>query len=66
MVTGSGRQAARWAPFKGVNTTLGNIKAAITGTYRQLSPAHAPRYLASFAPAAPSGAACCAVGSGVS
>ena len=49
MVTGSGRQAARWAPFKWVNTTLGNIKAAIVGTYRQLSPAHAPRYLASFA-----------------
>ena len=49
MVTGSGRQAARWAPFKWVNTTLGNIKAAITGTYRQLSPAHASRYLASFA-----------------
>lgn len=49
MVTGSGRQAARWAPFKWVNTTLGNIKAAITGTYRQLSPAHAGRYLASFA-----------------
>ena len=43
------RQAARWAPFTWVNTTLGNIKAAITGTYRQLSPAHAPRYLASFA-----------------
>ncbi|MEK0086202.1 IS1595 family transposase [Benzoatithermus flavus] len=49
MVTGSGRQAARWAPFKWVNTTLGNIKAAITGTYRQLGPAHAARYLASFA-----------------
>jgi hypothetical protein len=49
MVTGSGRQAARWAPFKWVNTTLGNIKAAIVGTYRQLGPAHAPRYLASFA-----------------
>jgi ISXO2 transposase-like protein/transposase-like zinc ribbon protein len=49
MVTGSGRQAARWAPFKWVNTTLGNIQAAITGTYRQLGPAHAPRYLASFA-----------------
>ena len=49
MVTGSGRQAAGWAPFKWVNTTLGNIKAAIVGTYRQLSPAHAPRYLASFA-----------------
>ncbi len=49
MRTGSGKQAARWAPFKWVNTMLGNIKAAIVGTYRQLSPAHAPRYLASFA-----------------
>ncbi len=49
MRTGSGRQAAKWAPFKWVNPMLGNIKAAITGTYRRLSPAHAPRYLASFA-----------------
>ena len=32
-----------------MNTTLGNIKAAIVGTYRPLGPAHAPRYLASFA-----------------
>ena len=30
--TGSGRQAARMASFKWVNTTLGNIKSAITGT----------------------------------
>ena len=49
MVTGSGRQAAKLAPFKWVNTTLGNVKAAIVGTYRQLSPTHAARYLASFA-----------------
>jgi hypothetical protein len=49
MRTGSGKQAAKWVPFKWVNTMLGNIKAAIVGTYRQLSPAHAPRYLASFA-----------------
>ena len=34
--TCSGRQAARMAPFKWVNTTLGNIKSAITGTYRKL------------------------------
>ena len=32
-----------------VNTTLGNIKSAITGTYRKLGPDHAQRYLASFA-----------------
>ena len=37
------------APFKWVNTTLGNVKAAITGTYRQRQPDHAGRYLASFA-----------------
>jgi len=49
MRTGSGRQAAQWAPFKGVNTVLGNIKTAITGTYQHVSPKHAERYLASFA-----------------
>ena len=32
-----------------MNTTLGNIKCAITGTYRKLGPDHAGRYLASFA-----------------
>ena len=37
------------APFKSVNTTLGNIKCAIAGTYRKLGPDHAGHYLASFA-----------------
>ena len=49
MATGSGKRAAQWSPFKWVNTTLGNVKAAITGTYRRVSPEHAGRYLASFA-----------------
>ena len=49
IVTGSGKRAAEWSPFKWVNTTLGNVKAAITGTYRHVSPEHAGRYLASFA-----------------
>jgi transposase-like protein len=49
ITTGSGKRAAGWAPFKWVNTTLGNVKAAITGTYRSVSPDHAGRYLASFA-----------------
>src|SRR5688500_17627169 len=49
MVTGSGKQAAGWSPFRWVNTTLGNVKAAIAGTYRRISPEHAGRYLASFA-----------------
>ena len=46
--TGCGRKAARMAPFKWVNTTLGNIKSAITGTYRKLGPDHAERDLASL------------------
>ena len=33
------------ASFKWVNTTLGNIKCAITGTYRKLGPDHTGRYL---------------------
>jgi transposase-like protein len=49
MVTGGGKRAAGWSPFKWVNTTLGNVKAAITGTYRRVSPEHAGRYLASYA-----------------
>ena len=50
IVTGGGKRAAQWSPFKWVNTTLGNVKAAITGTYyRRVSPEHAGRYLGSFA-----------------
>ena len=49
MATGSGKRAASWAPFRWVNTCLGNIKAAIVGTYRHVSPKHAQTYLTSFA-----------------
>src|SRR4051794_35720799 len=49
MVTGSGRQAAKWAPFRWVNTTLGNIKTALAGTYHHVSAKHAQSYLTSFA-----------------
>ena len=49
MATGGGKRAAGWSPFRWVNTTLGNVKAAITGTYRRVSPEHAGRYLDSFA-----------------
>jgi transposase-like protein len=49
MATGSGRRAARWSPFKWVNTVRGNVKAALAGTYRHVSPRHAQSYLASFA-----------------
>jgi transposase-like protein len=49
MLTGSGKRATNWAPFRWVNTTLGNIKTALVGTYHHVSPKHAPSYLASFA-----------------
>ena len=34
--------------FKWVNTALGNIKSALTGTYRHVSSKHVARYLAEF------------------
>ena len=40
--------AARTPAFKWVNTALGNIKAAIVGTYRAIHQKHVPRYLAEF------------------
>lgn len=46
--TGSGAKAARTPAFKWVNTVLGNIKAALTGTYRAVRAKHVPRYLAAF------------------
>ena len=46
--TGSGPKAARTPAFKWANTALGNIKAAITGTYRAVNSKHVPRYLAEF------------------
>src|SRR5689334_17340658 len=49
MATGAGKKAASWTPFKWVNTTLGNIKTAIAGTYHHVSAKHAQQYLTSFA-----------------
>ena len=48
LVTGSGPAAARHPSFKWVNTLLGNIKTAITGTYRSIRKKHIVRYLAEF------------------
>jgi transposase-like protein len=48
IVTGSGRKAARHPAFKWVNTVLGNIKSALSGTFRAVSGKHAPRALAEF------------------
>jgi transposase-like protein len=49
MATGAGKRAASWAPFRWVNTTLGNVKTAIAGTYHHVSPKHARSYLTSYA-----------------
>jgi ribosomal protein L37AE/L43A/transposase-like protein len=46
--TGSGPRAGKTPAFRWVNTALGNIKAAIVGTYRAISSKHVPRYLAEF------------------
>lgn len=46
--TGAGRQAARHPVFQWVNAVLGNIKGAITSTYRAVREKHAPRALAEF------------------
>jgi hypothetical protein len=45
----SGKRAAGWSPFKWVKTTLGNVKAAVTGICSSISAEHADRYLANFA-----------------
>jgi transposase-like protein len=49
IATGGGKRAANWTPFKWVNTTLGNVKTALAGTYHHVSPKHAQSYLTSFA-----------------
>ena len=46
--TGSGAAADCIPTFKWVNTALGDIKAAIVGTYRAIEQKHVPRYLAEF------------------
>ena len=48
IVSGPGRKAAQNPLFKWVNTTLGNIKSALDGTFRKVSEKHAPRSLAEF------------------
>ena len=49
MATGSGKRAANWTPFRRVDTTLGDVKTAIAGTYHHVSAKHAQQYLTSFA-----------------
>lgn len=46
--TGGGLKSVRNATFKWVNTVLGNLKTAISGTLHSVSQKYLPRYLAEF------------------
>ena len=48
IVVGSGPSSVKHPAFRWVNTMLGNVKNAITGTYHAVSAKHLPRYLAEF------------------
>ena len=48
IVSAGGRKGVEHPSFKWVNTTLGNVKNAITGTLHSISLNHVPRYLAEF------------------
>lgn len=48
IITGSGAKRPTEPAFKWVNTVLGNVKAAITGTCRALGARHTARYLAAY------------------
>lgn len=48
IVTGGGPQSVTKEEFTWINTLIGNVKNAITGTYPAINPKHLPRYLAEF------------------
>ena len=48
IVTGGGFRSVTKEEFTWVNTMIGNVKNAITGTYHSINPQHLPRYLAEF------------------
>ena len=48
IVTGGGHESMTLEAFTWVNTMIGNVKNAATGTYHAVSGKHLPRYLAEF------------------
>ena len=48
IVTGGGSECVSLEEFTWVNTMIGNVKNAMTGTYHSVSKNHLPRYLAEF------------------
>lgn len=47
-IVGNSRNPQRTTPFNWVNTLLGNLKMALSGTFHKLSRTHLPRHLAIF------------------
>jgi transposase-like protein len=47
-VTGGGPESVTKEQFIWINTMIGNVKNAITGTYHAIKAAHLPRYLAEY------------------
>jgi hypothetical protein len=47
-VTGNGRKTAQYSTYKWVNTLLGNVKTALTGTCLAIREKHVLRHLAEF------------------
>jgi len=48
IVTGGGPDCVTLEEFTWVNTMIGNVKTAMTGTYHSIGKKHLPRYLAEF------------------
>lgn len=48
IISEGGRKGVEHPSFKWVNTMLGNVKNAITGTFHSVDLKHVPRYLAEF------------------
>lgn len=48
IVVGNSKNEKITAPFNWVNTILGNLKTALSGTFHKLSSQHLPRHLATF------------------
>ena len=48
IVVGNSKDENKSSPFNWVNTILGNLKTALSGTFHKLSSKHLPRHLATF------------------
>ncbi len=49
LIVGNSKDPEKTVPFNWVNTILGNLKTALSGTFHKLQPEHLARHLATFA-----------------